>query len=378
MAPRLLIVVNEYPPDVIAGTAMSTKLVAEEVARRGWAVDVVVTARRGSAASEQAGGVAVHRLRPVALRGTRMAQRAWSLRRLVRELAPDVIHGQAISCGFLGLLAAGGRVPVITNVQGQDLLCASAIARRTYVSWTLRRSAEIAAPTHDLAGRARGLAPRDVHVIPHPLAPRAEAALPRHAARAQLGLAPDGPIVLFVGRLSPEKGVTDLVRAFATVRPARPESRLCIVGDGALRDALEAEVRRLGLAGACVFLGSRGHHEVFVAMRAADVLVLPSHREAFGMVLVEAMRCGLPIVASRVGGIPEVVQDGITAWLVPPGDIQALAATLDRVLGDRPSRSAMADRGPPAAEPFALARVVDRWMGVWAAHGADDGGGPRA
>jgi len=141
------------------------------------------------------------------------------------------------------------------------------------------------------------------------------------------------PRVLFVGRLAPQKGVRALVAAAALIE--NPSAQVLLVGDGPERRALEREARRIGAGDRVRFLGFFSHDRLPAAMAHADVLVLPSVYEELGTVLLEAMYAGLPIVASKTGGIPDVVEDGVSGLLVPPGDPEALARAIDRVLADR-------------------------------------------
>ncbi|QEM48176.1 glycosyltransferase family 4 protein [Mycolicibacterium grossiae] len=137
-----------------------------------------------------------------------------------------------------------------------------------------------------------------------------------------------GQCLLFVGRLHPQKGVDTLIRAMADL----PTAQLAIAGDGPDRAQLERLAERLGVADRIRFLGFVAHDDVPALMRRGDVFVMPSRYEELGTAIIEAMACGLPVVASRVGGIPNLVADGDTGLLTPPGDAPALAAALRRVL----------------------------------------------
>jgi glycosyltransferase involved in cell wall biosynthesis len=141
------------------------------------------------------------------------------------------------------------------------------------------------------------------------------------------------PRVLFVGRLASQKGVHALVATAALIKD--PSAQVLLVGDGPERKALEREARRLGVGDRVRFLGFLAHERLPAAMANADLLVLPSVYEELGTVLLEAMWAGLPIVASRTGGIPDVIEDGVNGLLVPPGDPEALASAIDCVLADR-------------------------------------------
>ena len=159
------------------------------------------------------------------------------------------------------------------------------------------------------------------------------------AARASLEL-PPGPLLLYVGRIAPIKGLETLLDAVGCLRGAGTPARLVVVGGETDEptDGHEADVRRraaaLGLGDAVTFVGAQPQHRLRDWYVAADVTVLPSYYESFGMVALEAMACGSPVVASRVGGLQTTVRDGMTGLLVAEGDPCALAETITRVLGD--------------------------------------------
>jgi len=167
--------------------------------------------------------------------------------------------------------------------------------------------------------------------------------MPRGEARSQLGFSTDEQVVLYVGRFDPCKGIETLVQAVAQLKAAnRPQPlRLVIVGgseperlDGQERSRLEALVQELGLADCTQFVGAVGHDRLPLYYTAADVCVIPSHYEPFGLVAIEAMACGTPVVASDVGGLRFTVVPGETGCLVPPKDVEGFATAIDHILGD--------------------------------------------
>ena len=145
---------------------------------------------------------------------------------------------------------------------------------------------------------------------------------------------PSGQRVLFVGRLDAVKGVPLLLDAFAAVRADRPGARLTVVGDGPARKSLEAQAARLGIEDATTFTGYRAQGEVAALLEEADMLVLPSFAEGVPVVLMEAMASRIPVIASQVAGVPELVEDGVSGFVVPPGDAGTLAARLGTLLDD--------------------------------------------
>jgi glycosyltransferase involved in cell wall biosynthesis len=153
---------------------------------------------------------------------------------------------------------------------------------------------------------------------------------------------PPGLIVGAAGRLSPEKGFGVLVRAAEQVCRQRPDVGFVLFGEGPLRERLQRDIALAGLGGRFVMAGLRGDLDAF--MPHLDLVVLPSFTEGLPNVALEAMAASVSVVATAVGGTPEVVEDGVTGCLVPAGDEDALAAGITRILGS-PERQAMGQRG---------------------------------
>jgi glycosyltransferase involved in cell wall biosynthesis len=159
-----------------------------------------------------------------------------------------------------------------------------------------------------------------------------------------------GPWIGTVSRLSAEKGIDLLLEAFARLAATRPQARLRVVGDGAERERLAQQARALGVADRVEWVGARPWDEAVRELAGMDVVVVPSRFEGFGLCALEAMACARPVVAARVGGLPEIVEDGRTGVLAPPGDSTALAAAVSRLL-DRPQLGVeMGKRGRRRAE----------------------------
>jgi glycosyltransferase involved in cell wall biosynthesis len=178
--------------------------------------------------------------------------------------------------------------------------------------------------------------------------------------REELGVA-GCPVIVVVARLHPEKGHTYLFRAMpAVLAGTGGRARLLVVGEGSFRPEFEREVAELGVAHAVRFLGFR--RDVVRLFCLADVVVLPSLAEAFGLVLVEAMALRRPIVATRVGGIPELIEHGQTGWLVEPGSPSALAEGILALLNDRALCERLRESGRARAlERFRFETMMQRY-----------------
>lgn len=196
-----------------------------------------------------------------------------------------------------------------------------------------------------------------VHIPPALPSPQA-----RETFRRRLGAAPGDFLACYCGRVSPEKGVHHLLAALACL-PAG--FRLVVAGDGPQRGELEEEAARLGLAPRVRFLGFVEHPEE--VMGASDAVVVPSlWQEAFGRVVAEAMGQGVPVVASRVGGMGELFTHGAEGLYVEPGNAQQLTEALADLAADEGRRRAMGERARRlAAERYAMGRVVEQYSGLY-------------
>ena len=180
------------------------------------------------------------------------------------------------------------------------------------------------------------------------------------AKRVELGLSATDMVIVTVARLAPEKGIEYLIRAMTELQEPLPTVRLLVIGEGALRERLEAETAALGLQKQVNFLGFRP--DVLNLVAVADIFVLPSLAEPFGIALVEAMALGKPTVAVCVGGPREIVEDRITGLLVPPADPHSLAQAIQRLL-DQPNMSrAMGQAGQQRAIEHFSAAAMARQM----------------
>ncbi|WP_322486974.1 glycosyltransferase family 4 protein [Chloroflexus sp.] len=187
---------------------------------------------------------------------------------------------------------------------------------------------------------------------------------PDPALRARLGVPATAPLLLFVGRLQPWKGVETAIRALSYI----PQAHLIIAGDGEDRARLAAIANELDLNERVQFWGNVSRLQLPALYASVDLLVATSYAsETFGIGPVEAQACGLPVVATRFGGFPEVVAEGQTGLLVPPRDPAALAAAVNELLADPGRRAAMAAAAPAWAAQFAWPAVVDRIEAVYRA-----------
>jgi teichuronic acid biosynthesis glycosyltransferase TuaC len=263
-----------------------------------------------------------------------------TVRRELEQFPPDAVIGYwAHPDGEVAVRAARlARVPSVVMVGGSDvLLMTGHPARRRCVLNVLHAADAVVPVSQSLRQKLIefGIEPAKLHVVERGVDTSVFHPGDRDAARRRVGIDFTGPVMVWVGRMVPVKGLDVLLAACAELRRRGLNFQLCLVGDGPLRSALEQQSRAAGLHAVVRFTGTVAHHQLADWYRAADVMVLPSHSEGVPNVLREAAACGIPYVASRVGGIPEL-SDFARNCLVPPGDPAALAGALGAFTGAKP------------------------------------------
>jgi glycosyltransferase involved in cell wall biosynthesis len=283
------------------------------------------------------------------------------LHREILQLRPALLHACLSYANLLAVAAArGAGFPPVVVSQRSSYENTLSPLRRALARTTQRLAAHVVVNSQAARNEeiAAGFAPDRISHIANGIEVPPQLATDRN----DLGL-PAGPLALCVAQLAPEKGHADLLAAWPRVRSAIPAALLALVGDGALRPSLESEARRLGVHDSVLFLGFR--HPAAPYLAAADVVVLASRTEGMPNALLEAMALGKPVVATRVGGVPELVSDGESGVLAPPGDPAALAAALAGALAsDR--REAMGEAGRRRVrDHFSAARMIRETQAVY-------------
>jgi glycosyltransferase involved in cell wall biosynthesis len=204
-----------------------------------------------------------------------------------------------------------------------------------------------------------------VHVLRHGIDEQAVRQGPaaRADARGLLGLGPADLVIGSVARLAPEKDPDTLLKAFARVAAELPQARLVLVGTGPLEQRLRRRATTMSLDGKVQFTGPRD--DVQRLLPACDVVALTSRHEGLGLALVEALAAGVPVVATDVGGVGEVVHHGRTGLLVPPGDVPAIAKALNRVLADPQLRAAMSAEAGRRAAAFSSVSATEATQALY-------------
>jgi len=388
---RVVMVAHSFPrhPGDVAGHFLWQ--LAEALAARGHAVTAVAPADRGDAGAPTLGRVSVRRVRyaspsreTLAYRGTmhRVAGAdplaAFAFAGLVRSLAHavasecraapvDLVHAHWwVPAGLATRLADRAGRPFLVTLHGTDVALARSVpGGRMLMRWVLRRADAVTAVSAALAAaaaKASGRSVTDIAIEPMPLA----AAAPRESPPTRGG-------AVFVGRLTRQKHVADLLEAVAIIAGRGEAPHLTVVGDGPERAALERRAAAADLAGRVSFTGMVPPEAVPAHLAGKRVCVLPSVDEGLGLVVAEALVAGVPVVAARSGGIPDLLTDPDAGVLVPPADPAALADAIERVAGDERFLAGAARAGRALLErlsPEAVAERFERIYNAVLAHGS--------
>jgi|SRR5579872_1004451 len=276
-----------------------------------------------------------------------------SIAEQIRRYRPQIIHAHGLLPS--GDLVAKHGVPTVVTAHGSDAY--DLPWRRPGLTRAAKRAvlgaSALTAVSGYVANQLHRMGASSVAVIFNGADASLFKSRPLERARAELG-EPDAPSVVYVGHLMTEKGIYDLAKALEKLSDIRP--RLLLVGDGPERNRLERNLAESGVN--YKFFGALPHESLPILYQAASVVCLPSHREGLPAVICEAMLCGKVVVASRVGGIPEVVHDGETGYTVPAHDPLQLSFALREVLTNPAKRRTL----EAAAKRFADSKLT------WAAN----------
>ena len=277
----------------------------------------------------------------------------WVLRRAIKKSAPQAVISFLDKGNVLTLLATLWLgLPTIVSERISPAQYSIGELWNTLRHWTYPWTTGLVVQSQDVLEYFSTVVQKKGHVIPNP------SLLPPDTGEVEANRRTQ--TVLAMGRLDKQKGFDLLLKAFASLTPKPPEWSLVIWGEGELRAELETLRDELGLQGSVSFPGQT--QKPFEEMKQADLFVLSSRFEGFPNVLCEAMACGLPVVSFDCPNGPrEIIRDGIDGVLVPPDDVDALAAAMAHLMNDPSTRIRLASRGPEIVERFGLEKVMKMW-----------------
>jgi glycosyltransferase involved in cell wall biosynthesis len=269
------------------------------------------------------------------IRQFEVLRNTWAFWSTVRAFAPDIVHVHGVADSLTNLLWYGGMKNLFVSPWGSDVVLGGSPFYRRLL---FRQAQVITATSHFLADITRHYTDKQVHVVPFGVDCQVFRPTERINTSSAVTLG-------FVKYLEAKYGPEYLIQAMGLVIRRHPQTRLLMAGSGELRSQLEEMIAQLGLTGNVSLLGAIEHHRVPEFLKNVDIFIMPSTQEGFGVAAVEAQAMEIPVVATQVGGIPEVVLDGETGILVEPGNSEQLAQAILTLIENPTLRKQMGERG---------------------------------
>jgi len=321
---KISIIIFLFPPKWLAGTEIATYNLSKQFAKRGHEIEVLTSHDEGLDYATKEEGFNAKRISWPKIRIIGTIYFWFRIIVLLRRFNPDIILVQSLEMGFPAfLIKVLSKKPYVIWGRGSDIYIPDYFVRMSRKK-LLDNADAILALTSDMQKKIEEITSKNILVVPNAI-DLTDINPNTLSYKNEL----DKKIITFVGSLFPVKGVQYLIRAMEKIHNQIPQTRLILVGDGNERFNLEKLSKELQLENCIEFIGRVPHQQVSHYLSQTDVFVLPSLSEGFPNVLLEAMAFGLPIVASRVGGIPDIIEDGTNGFLVEPKNVSEIA---DRIL----------------------------------------------
>jgi len=370
---RVALVGDEYYPDM-GGVSHYAFELSLQLAKLGIETVVITHAHAGQPVEEEISGVRIKRVKGFVLNEPHRAVSPLLFRRCYKYIQDeefDVVHGtECYSTMALMVIrfAHRHRIPCVLTwhtVTGSPLL----IYLQRIVAWALRtrrvdRLIAVSQASAHFSHRF-GFPERRITVVPNGVDLSCfHGKLDASLMRKELGIS-DQPLVMTASRLIKKKNPDLLISAFARVLKVIPDAKLVIAGSGREEGNLSRQIKGLNIADSVFMVGSLAKEKVAQLLAAADVFVLPSKRESFGLALLEASAVGVPAVSSNAGGVPEVFQDGFNALLYPPGDDNAMAKAIISLIQDSELAKRISANALETARRFTWEMTAERTLRVY-------------
>jgi glycosyltransferase involved in cell wall biosynthesis len=349
---KVAILVGLFPPKWLAGTEIATYYLADHLAQRGHEVHVITSHDADLPCLSEESGFYVHRIAWPEIRFLGIVTFWARICLRIRRIKPDIVHAQSFSIAVPAIISKGIlHIPYVVWGQGTDVYLPERFTRIT--SKPILRNADAAlALTEDMKQKMQRIYDREVSIVPNGIN------LERFKISSGGTTESNTKTILFVGRLHPVKGVQYLIEAMTIVHQEMPDAKLVIVGDGKERPRLEELAERLDLNSCIQFVGQVPQERIPEAMHQADVFALSSLSEGFPVVLLEAMAAKLPIVATNVGGLPNIVEERVNGYLVSAKSPDEIADRILILLQNDELRERISANNRDKAELFAWSKIA--------------------
>ena len=359
---KIAIIVSAFPPNVLAGTEIATYNIAKYLAKRGHEVHVITLLDEGTQKKEIKEGFYVHRIKlhyKVPLISIIIYFK--DVMTVIKKINPDVIHCQSLTMGWMAfIINIFIKYPYVIYGRGDDIY-ADYRLKKTLLGLVIKNADAVIALTEDMKNEISKIHKREIFVIPNGIS------LDKYGKKQSndIHYSNGDKIILYVGRLHFIKGVKYLIEAMRIINKKLPNTKLLLIGDGKERKSLEKMVEEFGLNQCITFVGLVSNEDVPKYMAASDIFVLPSLSEGFPGVILEAMASGLPIVTTKIKGLPEIVCDGINGYLVNPKNPREIAEKIQYLVNNTEVMNRISKNNTRDIMQYKWENVVERLEAIY-------------
>jgi glycosyltransferase involved in cell wall biosynthesis len=359
---KIVLLVDLFPPKWIAGTEIASYNIAKYLAKIGHEVHVITSLDENLPKKETLDHFCIHRISVKKIRFIGISIYWFHILSEIKRINPDIVHVQSITTGLPGLFSRIFlKKPYVIWGQGSDVYLPDKFTK--LISKTVLINAlTVIALSEDMKRKMNSICKReDIAILPNGI----ELDKFKNIYLQKQRNDKTKRTIIFVGTLRPVKGVGYLIKAMSIIHEKLPDTNLLIVGDGPDRDKIESLVRELNLQDCVRFAGKVSNEEIPEYMSKADVFALPSLSEGFGIVNIEAMASGLPIVTTNVGGLPEIIINGENGFLVEPKNPEALAEKILFILNNNDLKARISINNQMRARKYSWDSVIKHLISIY-------------
>lgn len=362
---KIAIIVSLFPPKWLAGTEIATFNIAKHLTKRGHEVHIITSLDEGFPKQSIEQGFYVHRIRVSKVPFMGIISFWTKTTFAITKIRPDIIHSQTLTNGMPGLMAKIIlKKPFIAWGRGLDVY-QTGLFTRPLLRLVMHNADAIIALSEDMKKEMQRTYNRNIFMIPNGVDSERFRDISRDMMRHKLQKDVGEKLIIFIGRFRPEKGVQYLIDAMYIIRKKTQLTRLILVGEGPEEANLRELAQKLNLQSCIDFIGKIPIENVPCYLAASDVFVLPSLSEGMPNVVLEAMAAGLPIVATKVGGLPEIIKNGENGFLVEPKNAEQISEKVSLILMDSRLRETLSRNNRENSKNFNWDNIAQKLEGIY-------------
>ncbi len=363
---KIAILVPSFLPKWLAGTEIATYNMASHLTKNGHEIHVITSWDSGLPEEGTEQGFFVHRLKLPKIKFIGLVIFWFEVLVVLRKIDPDMIHVQRIDMAIPAFLARKFmKKPYAVWGQGFDVYFPWRF-KKTISKLVFKNADVVIAQTENMKKHMQEIFNREVFIIPNGIdVEKFKNSPAKEMIRNILGLDNSNRVIIFVGNLRPVKGVKYLIQAMSTIVQKEVNARLILVGKGQQSDYLKNLAKEFRLEKYVIFVEEVPHEKVPEYLTASDIFVLPSLSEGFSIVSMEAMASGLPIIATKVGVLPEIIEEGVNGFLIESEEPRKIAEKVLYLLGDDDLRKRISENNKEKAKSYSWTSIVQRLEEVY-------------